>query len=98
MPSKLVPAVCIFYVHDIPIQGRFESKDYALFQCQPAKGYTESLNKQDLIDELRLLGQAQYFLNTFYARAEAFGVAKLPGMYLVVIVVVSCFQLLMTAS
>ena len=67
-------------VHDIPIQGRFEAKDYALFQCQPSRGYTESLNKQDLINELRLLGQAQYFLDTFYARAKAFGVAKLPGM------------------
>lgn len=51
-----------------------------MFQCQPAKGYTESLNKQDLIDELRLLEQAQYFLDTFYACAEAFGVAKLPGI------------------
>jgi hypothetical protein len=64
----------------MPIQGRFESKDYALFQCQPAKGYTEDLNKQDLIDELRLLGQAQYFLDTFYTRAKAFKVANLPGM------------------
>ena len=42
----------IFHVHDISIQGRFESKDYALFQCQPNKGYTENLNKQDLFDEL----------------------------------------------
>lgn len=61
------------------VQGRFDSKDYAVFQCQPAKGYTEVLNKQDLVDELRLLGQAQYFLNTFFARATAFGVTKLPG-------------------
>ena len=79
--SKSVPvSMHIFHVHDISIQGCFESKDYALFQCQPNKGYTESLNKQDLFDELRLLGQAQYFLNTFYARAKAFGVTKLPGM------------------
>jgi hypothetical protein len=34
------------------IQGHFDSKDYAVFQCQPAKGYTEVLNKQDLLDEI----------------------------------------------
>ena len=73
-------AVYFLIVHDIAIQGCFESMDYALFQCQPDKGYTESLNKQDLIDELQLLGQAQYFLDTFYERAKVFEVTKLPSM------------------
>ena len=61
-------------------KGRVQSEDLAIFQCQPARGYSEQLNSQDLRDELRLLGQAQYFLDTFYRRANSLGIKNLPGM------------------
>ena len=43
-------------------------------------GYTEDMNARDLRDELLLLGQAQYFLDTFYRRAESYEV-DIPSMF-----------------
>lgn len=60
------------------VSGRCDSKDLAIFQCQLSRGYNKGLNRSDLCDELLLLGQAQYFLDTFYKRAESFGVKGLP--------------------
>ncbi|KAH9991685.1 hypothetical protein BJV77DRAFT_513913 [Russula vinacea] len=59
-------------------RGRIDTQDLAIFQCQPVRGYTEDLNSRDLRDELLLLGQAQYFLDTFYQRAKSLEIEDIP--------------------
>lgn len=66
---------------DICLQGRIDSHDLAIFQCQAVLGSTEDLNGRDLQDELLLLGKAQYFLDTFYERAKACEVNNIPRMF-----------------
>ncbi|KIJ07093.1 hypothetical protein PAXINDRAFT_164631 [Paxillus involutus ATCC 200175] len=43
--------------------------DYAIFQCKPISSF-EASNEEDLIQELRLLHFASYFLQSFYERAK----------------------------
>ncbi|KAF9461876.1 hypothetical protein BDZ94DRAFT_1310227 [Collybia nuda] len=58
-------------------KGLLDSKYYALFQCQPMRTLPTN-NRSDLLDELKLLGMAQFFLGSFYARAKAAGLGNMP--------------------
>ncbi|KAF9456117.1 kinase-like domain-containing protein [Collybia nuda] len=62
-------------------KGYYKSKDYGVFQCQPASS-TSTSNKSDLYDKLCLLGMAQFFLDSFYHRAADFKVRNLLGSFI----------------
>ena len=51
------------------IQGRFEGKNYALFQCKPVR-VSDSQNLVDLTAEIKLLATGQYFADSFIERAK----------------------------
>jgi hypothetical protein len=53
------------------MQGRYDGADYAIFQNQ-ANRSSAAENRNDLINELKLLNLAQYFTDSFYERASAY--------------------------
>ena len=70
------------------IQGLFDEKRYAIFQCRPLR-VTNSQNLIDLTAELRLLSYGQFFAESFARRAAA-NKTTVPGEYLAFITVFIC--------
>ncbi|GLB37946.1 hypothetical protein LshimejAT787_0409970 [Lyophyllum shimeji] len=54
--------------------GRVAGAPYAIFQCMPGSGVDELSNRTDLIAELKLLVQGQYFAESFARRAQTYDV------------------------
>src|ERR1700752_3078108 len=63
-------------------QGVFESKNYAIFQSKPLgiSWLSPAENAESLLHELKMLSMAQYFLNSYKARAALYKFTVLPGM------------------
>lgn len=55
-------------------KGQFNDIPYTIFQCKPATGVNEASNHADLMAELKLLVQGQYFAESFAKRANTYGV------------------------
>jgi hypothetical protein len=63
-------------------QGVFELKNYAIFQSRPLgmSWLSPTENTESLLHELKMLSMAQYFLNSYKARAASYKFTTLPGM------------------
>lgn len=55
-------------------KGQFNHTPYAIFQCKPGTAVNEASNHTDLMAELKLLVQGQYFAESFANRANTYGV------------------------
>ncbi|KAI0362995.1 hypothetical protein BV20DRAFT_959201, partial [Pilatotrama ljubarskyi] len=60
----------------IAIQAIFRRKLYAIMQMQSLRNFaaTPEENKKSLMNEHKLLGLAQYFVELFYERTSAYGI------------------------
>ncbi|KAF9231626.1 kinase-like domain-containing protein [Melanogaster broomeanus] len=58
-------------------RARIGTTDYAILQCKPILS-SEGSNSEDLSNELTLLCLSDYFMKSFYQRAEALNVVGLP--------------------
>jgi hypothetical protein len=58
-------------------QGRLGDTDLAISQLKTADSC--EVNEKDLRSELRLTTLLQYFVESFYSHANAYGVNNLPG-------------------
>ena len=82
--------VCLFEISSLSIvlkvimQGVFELNNYAIFQSRPLgiSWLTEGENAEALLHELRMLSLAQFFLDSYKARALSYNFSELPGTLL----------------
>jgi len=62
------------------LQGRIGKENYAIFQSSPFFSFDHS-NKQDLLEELKLLVLGQYFVDMMYQHIEELDTSGVREMF-----------------